>query len=31
MHGTYQMQREDGVMFEAAIAPFSLLVPNSLN
>lgn len=31
MHGTYQMQREDGTSFDAEIAAFSLLVPNSLN
>lgn len=31
MHGTYQMVREDGETFDAEIAPFSLLLPNSLN
>ncbi len=31
MHGTYQMQREDGSKFDAEIAPFLLAVPNSLN
>jgi ApaG protein len=31
MRGTYQMFRPDGRAFEAAIAPFSLALPYSLN
>jgi ApaG protein len=31
MHGTYWMVRPDGNSFEAAIAPFSLEVPGSVN
>jgi ApaG protein len=31
MRGSYQMYREDGSSFDAAIAPFSLTVPNALN
>jgi len=31
MHGTYQMVRADGSQFDATIAPFSLLLPYSLN
>jgi ApaG protein len=31
MHGTYQMVRNDGVEFDAEIAPFLLAVPHSLN
>ena len=31
MHGTYQMQRPDGRMFDAEIAPFVLALPHSLN
>jgi len=27
MHGTYQMYRDDGSMFDAVIAPFSLVMP----
>jgi ApaG protein len=27
MHGTYQMRRDDGAMFDATIAPFSLVYP----
>jgi ApaG protein len=31
MHGTYQMYRPDGRMFDALIAPFLLALPHSLN
>ena len=31
MRGTYQMHRPDGQMFDAAIAPFVLALPYSLN
>ena len=31
MQGTYQMHRPDGSAFDAAIAPFSLTLPFSLN
>jgi ApaG protein len=31
MHGTYQMHRPDGSAFDAAIAPFALALPYSLN
>jgi ApaG protein len=31
MHGTYQMARPDGRMFDAEIAPFVLALPHSLN
>ncbi|HUB07299.1 MAG TPA: Co2+/Mg2+ efflux protein ApaG [Myxococcales bacterium] len=31
MHGSYRMARENGTMFEAKIAPFSLTLPNALN
>jgi ApaG protein len=31
MRGTYQMQRPDGRMFDAVIAPFLLVLPHSLN
>lgn len=30
MHGSYQMQADDGVLFEAVIAPFRLAVPGVL-
>ena len=29
MHGTYQMHRDDGTWFDAVIAPFSLVMPQS--
>jgi len=29
MHGTYQMHRDDGSWFDAVIAPFSLVMPQS--
>jgi ApaG protein len=31
MRGTYQMHRPDGSVFDAAIAPFALALPYSLN
>ena len=31
MHGSYQMVRADGSQFDASIAPFSLVLPYSLN
>ncbi len=31
MQGSYQMHRDDGTMFDATIAPFSLTMPNALN
>lgn len=31
MHGTYQMVTEEGEQFDAAIAPFPLALPYSLN
>ena len=31
MHGTYRMERDDGEVFDAKIAPFSLTLPNALN
>jgi len=31
MHGSYQMETEDGDSFDATIAPFTLAVPNALN
>jgi ApaG protein len=31
MHGSYQMVTADGDRFDAAIAPFTLAVPNALN
>ena len=31
MHGTYQMIRDDGELFDAEIAPFALSLPYSLN
>jgi ApaG protein len=31
MHGTYQMHRPDGSVFDATIAPFALALPHSLN
>ena len=31
MHGTYEMKRDDGGSFQAAIAPFSLSMPYTLN
>lgn len=31
MHGAYRMVRPGGDSFEAAIAPFTLAVPNSIN
>jgi uncharacterized protein affecting Mg2+/Co2+ transport len=31
MRGTYQMVRANGEEFDAEIAPFLLVVPNSLN
>ena len=31
MHGTYEMRRDDGSTFNAAIAPFSLSTPYALN
>jgi ApaG protein len=31
MHGTYRMVREDGVVFDARIAPFPLVPQSSLN
>ncbi len=31
MHGTYQMERTDGTMFDAKIGEFTLAVPNVLN
>jgi ApaG protein len=31
MRGTYRMLRDDGSSFDAEIAPFSLVIPGSLN
>jgi len=31
MHGTYEMVREDGTVFQAEIAPFALALPHALN
>lgn len=31
MHGTYEMQRDDGSVFMATVAPFSLSMPYTLN
>ena len=31
MRGTYQMQRPDGRLFDAVIAPFLLAIPHSMN
>lgn len=31
MQGSYRMQRDNGELYDAPIAPFSLAVPNSLN
>jgi len=31
MQGSYQMLADDGTLFDAQIAPFSLAVPNALN
>jgi ApaG protein len=31
MHGSFQMVRPNGEMFDAHIAPFTLAVPNALN
>jgi ApaG protein len=31
MRGSYQMVRDDGGTFDAEIAPFSLVVPGTLN
>jgi ApaG protein len=31
MHGSYQMETQDGDAFDAVIAPFTLAVPNALN
>ena len=31
MRGTYQMQRPDGRLFDAVIAPFLLAMPHSMN
>lgn len=31
MHGSYHMLADDGVMFEAPIAPFTLAVPGTLH
>lgn len=31
MHGSYQMERDDGERFDAIIAPFTLSLPYSLN
>jgi len=31
MEGSYEMVRDDGETFEAAIAPFTLAAPNALN
>jgi ApaG protein len=31
MHGTYQMHRSNGLVFDALIAPFLLALPHSLN
>jgi ApaG protein len=31
MHGSYQMQTDDGAMFEAPIERFTLLMPRTLN
>ena len=31
LRGTYQMQRPDGTSFDAAIAPFALSLPYTLN
>ena len=31
MHGSYQMETDEGDTFEAVIAPFTLAVPNAVN
>jgi ApaG protein len=31
MHGSYQMLADDGIRFEADIAPFALTVPRTLH
>ena len=31
MRGSYQMRRDDGSTFDAAIAPFTLVLPGALN
>ena len=31
MHGSYQMETDEGDMFDAVIAPFTLAVPNAVN
>ena len=31
MHGSYQMQADDGLQFDADIAPFTLCVPRTLH
>ncbi|MFA5683054.1 MAG: Co2+/Mg2+ efflux protein ApaG [Lysobacteraceae bacterium] len=31
MHGSYRMQADDGIAFDAAIAPFTLAVPRTLH
>ncbi len=31
MHGSFQMRKDDGEMFDAQITPFTLAVPNALN
>ncbi len=31
MHGSYEMLGEDGTLFDAEIAPFTLAAPNALN
>ena len=31
MHGSYGMQRTGGAAFDAEIAPFTLVVPGTLN
>jgi len=31
MHGSYLMQKTEGDLFEAAVAPFALAAPSTLN
>jgi ApaG protein len=31
MHGSYLMQRSEGELFEAAVAPFAMAAPSALN